>query len=124
MRLVSFVRSDGAARVVGINTAVAGNGLGLAVPINDITRRIVGALMHEGRFRRAYIGIAGGVAATGGPVTMRGVGAGSGSESGVAHLVQDRRSGCVAVDHVVAHFFPPVGGQAMQEHRALGRFFH
>ena len=39
---------------------VAGNGLGLAVPINDITRRIVGALMQEGRFRRAYIGIAGG----------------------------------------------------------------
>ncbi|MFP5352501.1 MAG: S1C family serine protease [Actinomycetota bacterium] len=52
--------ADGAARVVGINTAVAGNGLGLEVPINDITRRIVGALMHEGRFRRAYIGIAGG----------------------------------------------------------------
>ena len=52
--------ADGAARVVGINTAVAGNGLGLAVPINDITRRIIGALMHEGRFRRAYIGIAGG----------------------------------------------------------------
>lgn len=52
--------ADGAARVVGINTAVAGNGLGLAVPINDITRRIIGALMHHGRFRRAYIGIAGG----------------------------------------------------------------
>ena len=52
--------ADGRAHVVGINTAVAGNGLGLAVPINDITRRIVGALMQEGRFRRAYIGIAGG----------------------------------------------------------------
>jgi serine protease Do len=47
-------------RVVGINTAVAGIGLGLAVPINATTRRIVGALMSEGRFRRAYIGIAGG----------------------------------------------------------------
>ncbi|MDP9068958.1 MAG: trypsin-like peptidase domain-containing protein [Actinomycetota bacterium] len=52
--------ADGAARVVGINTAVAGNGLGLAVPINEVTRRIVGALMQEGRFRRAYLGIAGG----------------------------------------------------------------
>jgi S1-C subfamily serine protease len=52
--------ADAAARVVGINTAVAGVGLGLAVPINDTTRRIVGALMREGRFRRAYIGIAGG----------------------------------------------------------------
>ena len=52
--------ADGRGRVVGINTAVAGVGLGLAVPINDATRRIIGALMHEGRFRRAYIGIAGG----------------------------------------------------------------
>ncbi len=51
---------DGAGRVVGINTAVAGVGLGLAVPINATTRKIVGALMTEGRFRRAYIGIAGG----------------------------------------------------------------
>jgi serine protease Do len=52
--------ADGHGRVVGINTAVAGVGLGLAVPINATTRRIVGALMSEGRFRRAYIGIAGG----------------------------------------------------------------
>jgi serine protease Do len=46
--------------VVGINTAVAGMGLGLAVPIDAATRKIIGALMTEGRFRRAYIGIAGG----------------------------------------------------------------
>jgi serine protease Do len=52
--------ADGRGRVVGINTAVAGIGLGLAVPINAATRRIVGALMTEGRFRRAYLGIAGG----------------------------------------------------------------
>ena len=52
--------ADGLGRVVGINTAVAGVGLGLAVPINATTRKIVGALMSEGRFRRAYIGIAGG----------------------------------------------------------------
>jgi serine protease Do len=52
--------ADGGGRVVGINTAVAGVGLGLAVPINETTRRIVGALMNEGRVRRAYIGIAGG----------------------------------------------------------------
>jgi S1-C subfamily serine protease len=52
--------ADGTARVVGINTAVAGIGLGLAVPINQTTRHIVAALMSEGRFRRAYIGIAGG----------------------------------------------------------------
>jgi S1-C subfamily serine protease len=51
---------DSAARVVGINTAVAGVGLGLAVPVNAATRRIIGALMRDGRVRRAYIGIAGG----------------------------------------------------------------
>jgi S1-C subfamily serine protease len=56
--------ADASARVVGINTAVVGpgigQGLGLAVPINATTRRIVAALMTEGRFRRAYLGIAGG----------------------------------------------------------------
>jgi S1-C subfamily serine protease len=52
--------ADGSGRVIGINTAVAGVGLGLAVPVNDATRQIVGALMTEGRFRRAYLGIAGG----------------------------------------------------------------
>jgi len=51
---------DGHGRMVGVNTAVAGVGLGLAVPINSTTRRIIAALMQEGRFRRAYIGIAGG----------------------------------------------------------------
>ncbi|HEX6701067.1 MAG TPA: trypsin-like peptidase domain-containing protein [Gaiellaceae bacterium] len=50
--------ADGSARVVGINTAVAGVGLGLAVPINAATRKIVAALMSEGRFRRAYLGLA------------------------------------------------------------------
>ncbi|MGH2955436.1 MAG: S1C family serine protease, partial [Solirubrobacterales bacterium] len=52
--------ADGLARVVGINTAVAGIGLGLAVPINAATRKIVSSLMKEGRVRRAYIGIVGG----------------------------------------------------------------
>src|SRR3954462_6107701 len=47
-------------KVIGINTAVAGVGLGLAVPINEATRRVIGALMTEGRVRRAYLGIAGG----------------------------------------------------------------
>ncbi len=51
---------DGLARMVGINTAVAGIGLGLAVPINETTRRIVSELIGNGRVRRAYIGVAGG----------------------------------------------------------------
>ena len=49
--------ADARGCVVGINTAVAGVGLGLAVPINAATRRIIGALMRDGRFRRAYLGI-------------------------------------------------------------------
>jgi S1-C subfamily serine protease len=49
--------ADSSCRVIGINTAVAGWGLGLAVPINDTTRRIVGALVTDGRVRRAYLGL-------------------------------------------------------------------
>jgi len=52
--------ADGRGRVVGVNTAVAGIGLGLAVPINSVTRGIVGTLMTEGRVRRAFLGVAGG----------------------------------------------------------------
>ena len=56
--------ADGRGRVVGISTAVVGpgigQGLGLAVPINDVTRQIIASLMREGRVRRAYLGIAGG----------------------------------------------------------------
>lgn len=52
--------ADGRGDVVGINTAVAGVGLGLAVPINAATRKILQALISEGRVRRAYLGVAGG----------------------------------------------------------------
>jgi len=49
--------ADSAGRVIGINTAVAGVGLGLAIPINPTTRRIIGTLLNHGRVRRAYLGI-------------------------------------------------------------------
>ena len=56
--------ADSRGDVVGINTAVVGpgigQGLGLAVPIDATTQRIVGSLMREGRVRRAYLGIAAG----------------------------------------------------------------
>jgi S1-C subfamily serine protease len=51
--------ADSSGAVIGINTAVAGQGLGLAVPIDDATRRIIAALLREGRVRRAWLGIAG-----------------------------------------------------------------
>src|SRR5271154_6563578 len=50
--------ADSQARVIGINTAVAGVGLGMAVPVNNTTRRIISALMADGRVRRAYLGLA------------------------------------------------------------------
>ena len=51
---------DSRARLVGINTALAGIGLGLAVPINATTLDIVATLMRDGRVRRAYLGVVGG----------------------------------------------------------------
>ncbi len=48
--------ADTRGTVVGINTAVAGIGLGLAIPIDAATRQIIAALMRDGRFRRAYLG--------------------------------------------------------------------
>lgn len=51
---------DSSARVVGICTAVAGVGLGLGVPVNDASRRILAALMRDGRVSRAWLGVVGG----------------------------------------------------------------
>jgi S1-C subfamily serine protease len=77
---------DSAGRVVGVNTAVAGVGLGLAVPINPATRKIIGSLMTEGRVRRAYLGIAGGVR----PLPPQ---AGSGNCIEVVEVVEDSPAG-------------------------------
>jgi S1-C subfamily serine protease len=49
--------ANGRGQVIGINTAVAGVGLGLAVPINPTTHQIIHALIHDGRVRRAYLGL-------------------------------------------------------------------
>jgi S1-C subfamily serine protease len=51
--------ATGAGRVVGVNTALAGVGLGLAVPITDHTRGVIAALVAHGRVRRAFLGIGG-----------------------------------------------------------------
>ncbi len=51
--------ADSRGRLVGVNTAVAGIGLGLAVPINETTRNIIDALTTRGRVRRAWLGVAG-----------------------------------------------------------------
>jgi S1-C subfamily serine protease len=51
--------ADANGRVIGINTAVAGIGLGLAVPIHPATLEVVATLLRDGRVRRAWLGIAG-----------------------------------------------------------------
>ncbi|TMC15032.1 MAG: trypsin-like serine protease [Chloroflexi bacterium] len=63
--------ADNRAQLVGINTAVAGLGLGLAVPINATTKLILGALIKDGRVRRGYLGIAGGTKPLPGPLAER-----------------------------------------------------
>jgi S1-C subfamily serine protease len=63
--------ADSQARLIGVNTAVAGMGLGLAVPMNGTTQAILAALMRNGRVRRAYLGIAGGARPLPPPIAER-----------------------------------------------------
>ncbi len=63
--------ADSQARLIGVNTAVAGMGLGLAVPMNSTTQAILAALMRNGRVRRAYLGIAGGTRPLPPPIAER-----------------------------------------------------
>jgi S1-C subfamily serine protease len=116
---------DSSARVVGVNTAVAGVGLGLAVPINSATRQIVGALMRDGRVRRAYIGIAAGPRPLPPHARVR-LGRASGVEIvEVAPGSPAQRAGLRAEDLIVE-----LGGRALEQvddiqrlmtHEAIGR---
>ncbi|HVF54468.1 MAG TPA: trypsin-like peptidase domain-containing protein [Actinomycetota bacterium] len=105
---------DGRGRVVGINTAVVGpgigQGLGLAIPINETTRHIVSSLMTDGRVRRAYFGIAGGPR----PLPPR-VARASGHNSGieVVQVIEDspaELAGLKPEDLIVEIDDVPVGG--------------
>jgi S1-C subfamily serine protease len=117
--------ADSHGRVVGINTAVAGVGLGLAIPINAATRQIVGALMRDGRVRRGYLGIAGGPRPLPPHARVR-LGRTAGVE--IVEVVPDspaQRSGLRAEDLLVELGGRPIERvddvQALMTHEAIGR---
>jgi S1-C subfamily serine protease len=78
--------ADGRGRMVGVSTAVAGVGLGLAVPINESTHRIIASLMNTGRVRRAWLGIAGARIPVAPPLAVR-LGTATGLQ--IASVVKD-----------------------------------
>jgi len=117
--------ADSQARVVGINTAVAGIGVGLAVPVNATTRRIIATLMRDGRVRRAYLGLVTVPAPLSAPLQQR-----FGRTSGlrVAEVVPDgpaARAGLRAGDLLLAAADQPVTAaqdlQRLMFGEAIGR---
>ena len=112
--------ADSRGRVVGINTAVAGIGLGLAVPIDESTRGILDALIVEGRVRRAFLGIVGGTRPLGEALAER-LGRRRGLE--VIQLMQSSpaaESGLQVGDIVVELDGAPIEGVADLQRRLIG----
>jgi S1-C subfamily serine protease len=103
--------ATGRGEVVGINTAVAGVGLGLAVPINAATRRIVGSLMTDGRVRRSWLGI--GVGPRPLPPRARAAAGGATDAVEVVEVMRDspaERAGLRSEDLIVSVDGAPVAG--------------
>jgi Trypsin-like serine proteases, typically periplasmic, contain C-terminal PDZ domain len=119
------VLADSAGRMVGVNTAVAGVGLGLAVPINTTTREIIEALKTTGRVRRAWLGIAGArvqlspaaAAKVGSPVGMQVVSVIAGSPAAIAGA----RPGDIVISLGGFPIVDPTGVQRRMVEGAIGR---
>ncbi|MEU7746509.1 trypsin-like peptidase domain-containing protein [Nonomuraea sp. NPDC049158] len=117
--------ADSRARVVGVNTAVAGVGVGLAVPVNSTTRAIIATLIKDGRVRRAYLGLVTSPAPLSEPLRRR-----TGQDSAlrvmeVMHGSPADRAGLRAGDLVLSADRHPVGdAQSLQRlmfAEAIGR---
>lgn len=108
--------ADADARVVGINTAVAGVGLGLAVPINATTNRIVTTLLRDGRVRRAFLGVATAPAPVP-PVLAERIGRGRGVR--IVHV--EPGSPAEAAGLRIGDLVVTVGGEPVDDAQALQR---
>ena len=113
------VLADSRGRMVGVNTAVAGIGVGLAVPINETTQRIIHALMTSGRVRRAWLGIAGNQAPLPPPLVSK-----LGRRDGlrVAQVIEGSpaaTAGLRAGDIVVAFAGTPLGSSTELQRRMV-----
>jgi len=107
-------------RVVGINTAVAGIGLGLAVPIDAATRLVLSALMRDGQVRRAYLGIVGGTRRLA-PALAERIGRPTGLE--VVQLIDGSPAAAAGVragDVIVAMDDRPIAGVADLQRTLVG----
>ena len=119
------VLADGAGRAVGVNTAVAGVGIGLAVPITDATRAILDALVATGRVRRAWLGIVGAEVPLAPPLAAR-VGAPRGLKvadlsPGSPAALSGLRRGDVVVEIEGERAITPTAVQRRMVEGAIGR---
>lgn len=117
--------TDSAGRLVGVNTAVAGFGLGLAVPINATTLGIIETLTAYGRVRRAWLGVAGAkvplspeaAARVGSPTGMQVVSTVAGSPAALAGA----RRGDIVITIDRTPVYDPTGVQRLMVEDAIGR---
>ncbi|WP_457099363.1 S1C family serine protease [Microbacterium sp. P5_E9] len=119
------VLADSAGRMVGVNTAVAGVGLGLAVPINVTTQEIIRTLMTSGRVRRAWLGVAGAQITLSTELAAR-VGSRTGMQvaavvPGSPAATAGARRGDIVISVDNVHVTSPTGLQRLMVEHAIGR---